>query len=82
MTKYENECVGCHAEIGCLGSSCPNRNVPHFFCDECGDEADKLYNDGYGSELCKECAVKAMNQIILGFSFAEMCEATGFSEVT
>ena len=42
MIKYENDCVGCPPEIGCLGSSCPNRNVPHTYCDRCSDEA-QLY---------------------------------------
>ena len=28
MIKYEDECVGCPPERGCLGSVCPNRNVP------------------------------------------------------
>lgn len=43
MVKYENECMGC-TSIGlhCIGSSCRNRNVPHFYCDECGEE-EELY---------------------------------------
>ena len=41
MISYEDECVCCPPEIGCLGSVCPNRNVPHYYCDECGMEFDK-----------------------------------------
>ena len=49
----ENECVGCPPEIGCLGSSCPNINVPHYYCDDCGDETDLYYCEG--EELCIDC---------------------------
>ena len=39
MSKwYEDECVGCPKELGCMGNACPNRNVPHYDCDECGEE--------------------------------------------
>ena len=31
MIKYENECVGCPPERGCLGSSCPYMNVPRLY---------------------------------------------------
>ena len=53
MIKYENDCVGCPPEIGCLGSSCPNRNVPHTYCDRCSDEA-QLYQFG-GEQICEDC---------------------------
>lgn len=53
MIKYEEDCVGCPPEIGCLGSSCPNRNVPHTYCDRCGDEA-QLYQFS-GEQICKDC---------------------------
>ena len=54
MKKLENECVGC-TDLGlhCLGASCRNRNVPHFYCDECGEET-KLYKYD-GEELCEDC---------------------------
>lgn len=57
MRKVEDECVGC-TNIGlyCIGSSCPNRNVPHYYCDRCGNE-DKLYCYD-GEELCEECLLK------------------------
>lgn len=56
MIRYENECVGCPREIGCLGGSCPNRNVVHYYCDHCGCE-DKLYHYDNG-EICEECLLK------------------------
>ena len=54
MITYEDECVGCPTEIGCLGSACPNRNVKHLYCDKCNDDVEKLYNYD-GQEICEEC---------------------------
>lgn len=54
MIRYENECVSCG--LPCLGSSCPNRNVIHYYCDCCGCE-EKLYH--YDNiEICEECLLK------------------------
>ena len=57
MVEYENECVGCPPEIGCLGDACPNRNVPHYYCDECNSEMGEVY-DVDGEELCEDCLKK------------------------
>lgn len=54
MIKFENECVGCPKEMGCRGSGCPNRHVPYFVCDECGDEVEFLYDTESG-QLCENC---------------------------
>ena len=62
MQKIKNECVGC-SDMGmhCLGSSCPNRNVVHFYCDKCKKETT-LY-DYYGEELCEHCLLNEFNVI-------------------
>lgn len=57
--QYEDDCVGCDAAAyPCLGSDCPRRKVPHYYCDECGDECDTddmyVYSD-YDKLLCKSC---------------------------
>lgn len=60
MRTYEIEdgCVGCPPEMGCLGSSCPNKNIRvySYFCDKCGDEfdAEELYVVD-GDDICAEC---------------------------
>ena len=54
MVRYENDCVDCGWP--CVGSSCPNRNVPHYYCDKCGAE-QKLYEFD-GQELCAECLLE------------------------
>ena len=53
---HENECVGCPKEMGCLGDGCPNRNVPHYSCDECGEEFERedLW-DVDGKMMCRDC---------------------------
>lgn len=38
MIRFEDECVGCPPEMGCLGDGCRYRNVPHIYCDICGEE--------------------------------------------
>lgn len=53
---FEDECVGCPKGMGCLGSSCPYKNVPHWTCDECDAEVDEgeLW-DVNGKQICEEC---------------------------
>ena len=56
MRRIEDECVGCPPEMGCLGDSCPNRNVVHFYCDRCHQEETLYYYNG--EEVCQECLLK------------------------
>ena len=56
MVRYQNHCCGCAAPgYPCLGSSCPNRNVPVYYCDECDYEIEGDIYDVDGEELCEEC---------------------------
>lgn len=61
MIEYEDECVDCPPNMGCLGNSCPNRNVPHFYCDECDDETT-LYEFN-GRQLCINCIVNELEEV-------------------
>lgn len=54
MLEYENECVSCG--LPCFGSACPNRNVAHYYCDECGSE-ETLFRY-FHKELCRDCLVE------------------------
>lgn len=54
MITYENRCVDCADELGCIGRACPNRNVEVHYCDNCGEELDVIYEVD-GDELCEEC---------------------------
>ena len=64
MVKYENECVSCPPEMGCLGESCPNRNVKRLYCDECKEEVETLYIID-GQELCQDCLLENIEKINL-----------------
>ena len=57
--KYEDACVGCPQEIGCMGSACPYRNVAVYVCDQCGDELGEDIYEVDGDMLCEDC-LKAM----------------------
>lgn len=56
MRKYENSCVGCPPEMGCLGNSCPYKNVPIDYCDSCGKEGAAYRIDG--EDYCEDCVRK------------------------
>ena len=56
MVRYENRCCDCAVPgYPCLGSSCPNRNVPVYYCDKCDCEIDCDIYDVDGEELCEDC---------------------------
>lgn len=60
MRIVKDECLGCATPAyPCLGSSCPNRNVTHYYCDRCKDEfsPEALYQYD-GEEVCGECILK------------------------
>lgn len=61
MIKIEDECVGCPPEMGCLGDSCPYKNVPRYYCDECNEE-NKLYWYN-GRQLCIDCIEEQLDEV-------------------
>lgn len=60
MIEYTNECCG-PCPMGCLGAYCRNRNVPHYYCDECGAEVESI-NDLYGG-ICSSCKEDELNEV-------------------
>ena len=55
MIKYEDECTGCRESgMPCRGISCRNRCVKRLYCDECGEDSDRLYIYD-GQQICHEC---------------------------
>lgn len=58
--KLVNECVDCG--LPCLGNACPHRNVVRYYCDDCGDEVEKLYNFD-DDELCIYCIEKRLEKV-------------------
>ena len=65
MIKYEDECVGCPPEIGCVGNACGYRNVKHLYCDKCGEDCEELYIDDYDNQVCEDCLKKQFDKITL-----------------
>lgn len=64
MIVYENECCGCAVpSYPCLGDSCKNRHVPHYYCDKCGQEFDELYDFDGDAQLCAECLLENFDKI-------------------
>lgn len=61
MIVYENECVGCPTELGCLGEMCKYKNVPHFYCDDCGDE--EILFEFEDSQLCISCIKDRLTEV-------------------
>ena len=62
MIRFENECVGCPPDMGCIGSSCPYLNVPRLYCDECDNEEHVLYwwDD---QQLCLDCIEARLERV-------------------
>jgi len=63
MVVYMDECVGCGRP--CMGLLCPHKNVKHLVCDGCGEEDDVLYEDGQGTQLCKDCVLEGYKRVCL-----------------
>ena len=61
MKIIENECLNCPPEIGCMGDTCPNKNVARFYCDECGEEEILYCYDG--EELCQDCLLRRFDKV-------------------
>lgn len=68
MLRYENQCVGCPPEKGCIGKSCPYMNIPVRYCDVCGDYAK--YNLENESDICADCARKLLQKIFCDISIS------------
>ena len=60
--RYEDQCVGCPPEKGCLGHACPNMHIPVWYCDECGEEDVDLYEVDE-EEVCAKCALQMLPMI-------------------
>lgn len=55
MIIFRNECCNCATPgYPCLGSMCPNRNVPVHVCDECGTVIEDAFGS-LGIDLCERC---------------------------
>lgn len=62
MIRFEDQCVGCPTEMGCLGSVCPHMNVPVLICDECHEYVDDLYWYD-GEQICEDCLLNHFDRV-------------------
>lgn len=53
--RYEDTCVGCPSNMGCIGNACPNKNVPIYVCDHCYEDIDGDIYEVDGEDLCEGC---------------------------
>lgn len=58
MIRYENECVECGKP--CV-NNCRFKNVPHFYCDKCDEEAELYEFDG--EQLCESCLLETVPKV-------------------
>lgn len=72
MRIYEDMCVNCPREMGCLGNSCPYKNVAVDYCDQCGSDNAKYILDG--DELCEDCVKEELQGIFDDLSISEKAE--------
>lgn len=77
MVKYENECVGCPSDMGCLGNSCIYKSVKRLYCDKCGNEidADEEYF-GFTAEdmYCENCFIEELTTMFTDMTTIEKAE--------
>ena len=58
MVKIENDCCDCAVPgYPCTGKNCPMTKVPHYYCDECGEEESVLYKHEE-LQLCADYILK------------------------
>ena len=60
MITYENECVDC--DLPCRGETCSLRHVPHYICDDCGEDVEELYDTDEG-EFCAQCVLEHLPKV-------------------
>lgn len=58
---YENQCVDCG--FPCRYEACRYYKVRVLECDNCHEEADKLYIGISGNQLCAECALEELETV-------------------
>lgn len=60
MKITTTECVDCG--LPCLFESCPYYKVVQYYCDDCKNESDELY-DFYGEQLCADCLLSNFDKV-------------------
>lgn len=59
MIVVNNECVGCEV---CQMPFCPETHVIRCFCDNCGNEVDRLFWVN-GKQWCEDCIMGQSEEV-------------------
>lgn len=79
MIKYENHCCGCAVPAyPCIGSSCPNVNVPVYYCDVC-DNGNYAEYDIEGGHYCENHAKEYLKENFEELTVLEQAEILNIS---
>lgn len=72
MSKIiENYCVSC--DLHCIGTACPYRGIPVYYCDDCGQNRAEYRVEEY--ELCAACAEARIQEIFDDLTLLEKAKA-------
>ena len=79
MIKYENHCCDCAVPgYPCMGSSCPNVNIPVYYCDICNNNIYAEY-DIEGEHYCEDCAEVCLKEAFEDLTLSEKAEVLGIN---
>lgn len=78
MKVYENQCVGCPPEIGCLGNTCPYVNVPVYCCDNKNGHDIAVYRID-GQDLCEDCTKSLLLELFNELDIEEKAQLLGIN---
>lgn len=74
MIKYEDHCCGCAVPgYPCIGNSCPNINVPVYYCDVCKKDRYAEYKID-DIHYCEDCARDYIKETFDELTLSEQAE--------
>ena len=74
MIKYENHCCSCAVPAyPCIGISCPNVNVPVYYCDSCNNDIYAQY-EIEGEHYCEDHAKEHLKEVFEDLTISEQAE--------
>lgn len=74
MIRYENHCCSCAVPAyPCIGSSCPNINVPVYYCDYCKPDVYAEYKID-DEHYCERCAREYIKRVFNYLTLSEQAE--------
>ena len=77
--KKVSGCMSCG--FPCLGKTCPHNEVFEPHCDNCGLEANALYNSNHNNNdyICEECYDEEIRKLLYEYYKKDWCLSRGYS---